>query len=84
MIERNVQVSSPLGLVGSFNNHLTGRENARFVARLYDIDWQEMIAFVEDFAELGAFFDEPVQTIPPECAPGLPSQSAFPSISTSI
>ena len=60
-IERNVQVSSPLGLVGSFNNNLTGRENARFVARLYDIDWKEMVSFVESFAELGAFFDEPVR-----------------------
>jgi capsular polysaccharide transport system ATP-binding protein len=61
-IERFVQVSSPLGLVGSFNNHLTGRENARFVARLYDIDWREMVDFIEDFAELGPFFDEPVRT----------------------
>jgi capsular polysaccharide transport system ATP-binding protein len=61
-IIRDVQVSAPLGMVGSFNNNLSGRENARFVSRLYDIDWQTMINFVEDFAELGAYFDEPVST----------------------
>jgi capsular polysaccharide transport system ATP-binding protein len=61
-ITRDVKVSAPLGMVGSFNNNLSGRENARFVSRLYDIDWRSMIEFVEDFAELGAFFDEPVKT----------------------
>lgn len=61
-IEREGQVSWPLGFAGGFHPALTGRQNARFVARVYGADTEDMVAFVEDFAELGAFLDMPFQT----------------------
>lgn len=56
------RVSWPLGLSGSFQGRLTGRENIRFVCRIYGQDFARVLAFVERFAELGAFLTMPVQT----------------------
>ena len=56
------KVSWPLGFRGSFQGNLTGEQNVRFVARIYGIDTQDLIDYVEDFAELGAFFRVPVST----------------------
>ena len=61
-IERNGRVSWPLGFAGGFHPALTGRQNARFIARVYGADTDEMVTFVEDFSELGAFLDMPFQT----------------------
>lgn len=55
-------VSWPMGFSGSFANDLTGRQNARFVARIYGADTDALTAYVRDFAELGDFFDMPVRT----------------------
>lgn len=57
-------VSWPVGLAGGFQGSLTGRENVKFVARLYatDRELQEKVAFVEEFAELGKYFDMPIKT----------------------
>ncbi len=43
---------------------LTGRENVKFVARLYakQEELKEKIEFVEEFAELGKYFDMPIKT----------------------
>ncbi|MCW1644088.1 ABC transporter ATP-binding protein, partial [Campylobacter jejuni] len=44
---------------------LTARDNAKFVARVYGYkgkELQEKVKFVEDFAEIGKFFDEPMKT----------------------
>ena len=60
-ILREGRVSWPLGFSGGFNISLTGRQNVRFIARLYDVDFEETAAFVEDFAEIGKFFDEPLR-----------------------
>ena len=61
-IVRNGRTSWPMGFVGGFHGELTGRQNARFVARIYGADTDEMEAFVEEFAELDHFFDMPVRT----------------------
>lgn len=63
-IERRCQVSWPMGLAGGLHTDLTGRQNAKFVCRMlgHERDLKEKIAFVEDFAEIGEAFDEPVQT----------------------
>jgi capsular polysaccharide transport system ATP-binding protein len=61
-IVRRVRVSWPLGLGGSFQGSLTGRENVRFVARIYDLEFERIMAFVEEFSELGRFLNEPVAT----------------------
>lgn len=57
-------ISWPVGLSGGFQGSLTGRENVKFVARLYakKEELQEKIEFVEDFAELGKYFDMPIKT----------------------
>ncbi|WP_148051881.1 ABC transporter ATP-binding protein [Atlantibacter hermannii] len=57
-------ISWPVGLSGGFQGSLTGRENVKFVARLYakKEELKEKIEFVEDFAELGKYFDMPIKT----------------------
>ncbi|MDS4106765.1 ABC transporter ATP-binding protein, partial [Escherichia coli] len=47
-----------------FQGSLTGRENVKFVARLYakQEELKEKIEFVEEFAELGKYFDMPIKT----------------------
>lgn len=52
-IIRNMSVSWPLGFAGGFQGSLTGYDNARFIARIYDRDYENLKAFVEDFTELG-------------------------------
>jgi capsular polysaccharide transport system ATP-binding protein len=56
------RVSYPIGFAGAFHPDLSGAQNARFVARLYGIDTQDLIAFVDDFTELGAQLHMPVGT----------------------
>lgn len=57
-------ISWPVGLSGGFQGSLTGRENVKFVARLYakKEELKEKVAFVEEFAELGRYFDMPIKT----------------------
>ena len=61
-IRRHGAISWPLGLGGSFHPGLTGAQNVRFVARIYGVDTEALIAYVADFAELGDFMDMPVRT----------------------
>ncbi|HAI6402212.1 TPA: ABC transporter ATP-binding protein [Escherichia coli] len=60
----NKMISWPVGLAGGFQGSLTGRENVKFVARLYakQEELKEKIEFVEEFAELGKYFDMPIKT----------------------
>ena len=62
MVERRMSVSWPLAFGGAFQNNLTGVDNVRFISRIYDQDFHENLAFVEDFAELGEYLREPVRT----------------------
>lgn len=55
-------ISWPVGFQGSFHRELTGAQNARFLARVYGVDTDELLAFVEDFAEIGQHFHQPVAT----------------------
>jgi capsular polysaccharide transport system ATP-binding protein len=61
-IRRHASISWPLGFAGSFHPDLTGVQNVRFVARIYGMDTHALIAYVEDFAELGDFMDMPVRS----------------------
>ena len=61
-IERHGTVSWPMGFAGGFAADLTGRQNLRFVARIYGADTGETEAAVTAFAELGAALDMPVRT----------------------
>ena len=56
-------ISWPLGLQGGLQGSMTARENVRFVARIHGYKNTKAIEQqVEDFAEIGKFFDEPVKT----------------------
>ena len=46
-ILRHGAISWPLGLGGSFHAQLTGAQNVRFVARIYGIDTEALIAYVQ-------------------------------------
>lgn len=61
---RNCNVSWPIGLSGGFQGAMTGRQNVKFVARIHSNEdfINEIITSVQDFAELGRAFDEPVKT----------------------
>jgi len=60
-IRSTVDVSFILGSL-CFAPNMSGRENAAFVARVYGYNVKEVVDFVEAFAELGEYFDEPVRT----------------------
>ena len=62
---RHSRVSWPVGLAGGMQNNMTGRQNVKFVARVQGSSPSEVkrvIEFVEDFAEIGSAFDEPIRT----------------------
>jgi capsular polysaccharide transport system ATP-binding protein len=61
-VDRRMKVSWPLAFSGGFQGSLTGLDNLRFIARVYGVNHEEIRGFVEDFAELGKFFREPVKT----------------------
>lgn len=61
-IERRGSVSWPVGFAGSFHGDLTGAENARFVARIYGIDTDGLVDFVDGFADLGRQLHSPFRT----------------------
>lgn len=72
-IETTGTVSWPVGFAGSFNRQMTGAQNTKFVARIYGVDTEELIAFVQDFAELGGHFFAPVRNY----SSGMKSRLAF-------
>lgn len=58
-------VSWPVGLKGGFQKNLTGRDNVKFVCRIQGIrrdGMQEKVKYVQEFAEIGPYFDRPVST----------------------
>jgi capsular polysaccharide transport system ATP-binding protein len=61
-IRREMSVSWPLGFGGGFQGSLTGYDNARFIARIYGHEYEDIRGFVEDFTELGSQLKMPVKT----------------------
>jgi len=61
-IRRTMKVSWPLAFSGGFQGSLTGWDNLRFIARIYGIEYEAVSDFVEEFADLGEYFREPVKT----------------------
>jgi capsular polysaccharide transport system ATP-binding protein len=61
-IERKMSLSWPLGLQGGFQPSLTGNDNMRFIARIYNKPFDYIRAYVDDFAELGKYLSEPLKT----------------------
>ncbi len=59
------RLSWPVGLKGGMQKNLTGRDNVKFVCRIQGIRrsrMHEKIRYVEEFADIGRYFDEPVST----------------------
>jgi len=59
---RTSKLSWPMGYSGGFQGTLTGRENARFVARIYGASFEEVELKTNEFAELGQYFDRPLDS----------------------
>lgn len=53
-IERGMSLSWPLGLGGALHSTLTGIDNMKFVARIYNKPLNEVHDYVDWFSELGA------------------------------
>ncbi|ESR22632.1 ABC transporter ATP-binding protein [Lutibaculum baratangense] len=61
-VTRGMTMSWPLSFGGGgFARAMSGLDNIRFIARVYDKPIQETIDFVEDFAELGSYLKHPVK-----------------------
>ncbi|HWN39702.1 MAG TPA: ABC transporter ATP-binding protein [Gammaproteobacteria bacterium] len=59
------RLSWPVGLMGGMQGTLTGRDNVKFVCRIHGVrgaGMREKLDYVEEFARLGRYFDEPVAT----------------------
>jgi capsular polysaccharide transport system ATP-binding protein len=63
-VRRHCRVSWPMGFGGGLQGTLTGRQNAKFVCRLYgeEHEMAERLERIQAFAEIGRYFDEPVKT----------------------
>lgn len=69
-------ISWPVGLSGGFQGQLSARDNVRFVCRIFGAMGEQMrekIAYVEDFAEIGDYFDLPMRSY----SPGMRARVAF-------
>ncbi|MGV8824484.1 MAG: ABC transporter ATP-binding protein [Methylibium petroleiphilum] len=72
----DVNISWPVGLSGGMQGALSGRDNVRFVCRIYGAVGKAMrkkMAEVEAFAEIGEYFDLPVKSY----SSGMRSRLAF-------
>jgi capsular polysaccharide transport system ATP-binding protein len=61
-VTRTMSTSWPIGYSSCFQTSLTGADNARFIARIYNHDEEALLDFVEDFARLGPYLHQPVHT----------------------
>jgi capsular polysaccharide transport system ATP-binding protein len=72
----DARISWPVGLSGGFQGNLTARENIQFVSRVHGATgaaMRKVINFVEEFAEIGEYFNMPVRTY----SSGMRSRVAF-------
>lgn len=76
VIATDQSISWPVGLAGGFQGSMSGRDNVKFVCRVYGAEGQAMrdkLQYVQDFAEIGNWIDEPVKTY----SSGMRSRLAF-------
>ncbi|WP_226662985.1 ABC transporter ATP-binding protein [Microbulbifer aggregans] len=70
------RISWPMGLSGGFQGSMTGRENAAFICGIHGIwgaEKRKVLDRVQEFAEIGSYFDAPVKTY----SSGMRSRLAF-------
>jgi len=78
----NKTFSWPMALSGGFQPSLSGKDNVKFVARIYGFreeELEELINEIKEFSELGKFFYEPVRSY----SSGMRAKLAF-ALSTAI
>ncbi len=61
-IKRSMSLSWPLAFGGAFQGSLTGMDNLKFICRIYGVPYEDKIAYVQEFSELGKYLREPVKT----------------------
>jgi capsular polysaccharide transport system ATP-binding protein len=63
LVKRQCRTSWPLGISSGQQGSMTGRQNAKFLCRVYgrDEEMNDRLSFIHDFCELGDAFDEPVR-----------------------
>lgn len=69
-------ISWPVGLGGGFQGSMSGRDNVKFVCRVYGAigpEMSEKIRYVQEFADIGRWFDEPTKSY----SSGMRSRLAF-------
>ncbi len=71
----DVSISWPLALSGGFQGSLSGRENAKFVCRIYgkEAELDSKLAFIKEFSGIDDYFEEPVKSY----SSGMKSRVAF-------
>lgn len=62
LVEQTMSVSWPLAFGGAFHTALSGKDNVRFISRIYNQDFRRNLSFIEEFSELGTYLDEPIRS----------------------
>lgn len=76
IIATDRSISWPVGLTGGFQGSMSGRDNIKFICRVYGATGEAMrekIRYVQEFAEIGDWIDEPIKTY----SSGMRSRVAF-------
>jgi capsular polysaccharide transport system ATP-binding protein len=60
-VRRSMSMSWPLAFSGGFEAAMTGYDNIRFIARIYNHPIRDLIDKVDDFAELGSNLLQPMK-----------------------
>jgi capsular polysaccharide transport system ATP-binding protein len=60
-VHRGLFMSWPLALGGGFEGGMTGYDNIRFIARIYNVPFRQTYDYVADFTELGRELHVPVR-----------------------
>jgi capsular polysaccharide transport system ATP-binding protein len=61
-MDREMTVSWPVGLAGGIGGSMTGNDNIRMIARIYNKPAPAIRDYVEDFSQLGKYLSEPVKS----------------------
>lgn len=61
-ITQEMSLSWPLGFDSGVQGTMTGMDNINFICRIYGVDVDEVLPFVENFSELGRYIYEPVRS----------------------
>ncbi|MGJ3241967.1 MAG: ABC transporter ATP-binding protein [Opitutales bacterium] len=64
-VKTEKKISWPMGMSGNFVRHISGRENCKFICRIYGDSpavIREKLKYIEELSGIGKFFDEPLYT----------------------